>query len=80
MDRSQHLRLRALLLELALYKVVWQRGNNVWKLGGPIIEIPTDSFVAVTEEVKVPVMEHKDEVLRRPTSKSIELKHEDTTG
>jgi hypothetical protein len=36
LDKQQHIRLRALLIELHMYRVEWVVGENQWELGGPL--------------------------------------------
>ena len=42
LDRDAHLRLRALIVDLSLYKVRWEVKQNKWKLGGEVVEFPRD--------------------------------------
>jgi hypothetical protein len=34
LEKQQHVRLRALLIEMGMYKVEWEAGENPWALGG----------------------------------------------
>ena len=36
LDKQHHIRLRALLIELHMYRVEWVVGENRWELGGPV--------------------------------------------
>lgn len=36
LDKNTHMRLRALLVELHMYRVVWEVGPNPWELGGAL--------------------------------------------
>ena len=38
LDKQHHIRLRALLIELHMYRVEWLVGENRWELGGPLFK------------------------------------------
>ena len=38
LEKQQHIRLKALLIELGMYKVKWEVGANKWELGGPVFK------------------------------------------
>ena len=67
MERSSQLRLRAMLVELACYRVTWVEDHGVWGLEGPLVELPTRvPDVAVEEAQELPTVQHEGKVLRRP--------------
>ena len=41
LDEEAHLRLRALMIDLEMYKTEWKVGKNEWRIGEGIIEVPT---------------------------------------
>jgi RNase H-like domain found in reverse transcriptase len=38
LEKQQHIRLKALLIELGMYRVHWKVGVNKWELGGPVFK------------------------------------------
>ncbi len=70
MDQAAHLRLRALLVDLALYKVRWEAGGNPWQLGE---EVAARGEVAAEDVVLPPIMQHADVVVKRTSAKGYTL-------
>jgi hypothetical protein len=58
LDKQHHIRLRALLVELHMYRVEWQVGENLWELGGPLFERNCTPDPEI-EEIEVPLMTHQ---------------------
>jgi hypothetical protein len=71
LEKQQHVRLRALLIEMGMYQVEWEAGENPWALGGAAFKSSIDPGTA-GEPQEVPVMKHKDKVLKRPAQISFE--------
>ena len=44
LDQGAHLRLRALMVDLEMYKTQWKAGINEWKIGESLIEVPSASL------------------------------------
>ena len=67
LDSSAHMRLRALMVDLTLYRCRWEAAWNPWKLGEGVIEHPsqTSTHSADVEPLAVPQMIHADVKLRR---------------
>ncbi len=40
LDQGAHLRLRALMVDLAMYNTSWKVGVNKWQIGQNLIEVP----------------------------------------
>lgn len=61
LDKESHLRLRALMVDLQLYRCEWKAGYNPWKLGQELVEYPdsSDTSAETTAPPCPPVMEHK---------------------
>jgi hypothetical protein len=54
LEKQQHIRLKALLIELSMYRVKWKVGENMWELGGPVFkELPSTIPKMVHEEVTI---------------------------
>jgi hypothetical protein len=66
LDRNQHIRLRALLVELSLYKVEWVCEYNRWAFGEGLIEAVSDPGGCTVSTLPTPVMKHKEVQLKRP--------------
>ena len=69
-DTAAHLRLRALLVDLSLYKVRWEAGPNQWQLGE---EVAAREQLASDEKIAPPVMEHADVIVKRAAAKGYTL-------
>ena len=52
-DKAAHLRLQALLVDLSLYKVSWEVGDNDWKFGE---EVAAQRLPDSEEDIPAPVM------------------------
>ncbi len=74
-DSAAHLRLRALLVDLSLYKVKWEAGPNHWQLGE---EVAARQKLAEDDKIAPPVMEHADIIVKRAVAKGYTL--EDMTA
>ncbi len=70
LDQAAHLRLRALVVDLALYKVRWEAGGNPWQFGE---EVAARQDVAEEDIVQAPEMQHADVVVKRASAKGYTL-------
>jgi RNase H-like domain found in reverse transcriptase len=66
LDRQHHIRLRALMIELHMYKVEWIVGENRWELGGPLFKSCCAPDVEILEG-EIPYMTHQTTKLKKPT-------------
>lgn len=71
LDKSAHLRLRALAVDLTLYKVEWAAGRNVWTLGEDLVQLQETDVPLTTEKLVVPAMQHAPVQLKRPNARSL---------
>ena len=80
LEKAQHLRMKAFLLELQMYRVTWIVQPNPWQLGRGVIDLP----VELGEEGEVPMniaqMLHKDMTLKQRQSVSMAKDDLDTNG
>ena len=76
-DKAQHLRVKGFLLELQMYRVEWVVGQNLWGLGGPIIDFPVDAGPKGEELLEAPRMEHKQLTLKSRKQVSYEANPDD---
>jgi hypothetical protein len=73
LDRGAHLRLRALMIDLEMYKTQWKTGTNEWKIGENLIEVPNQDPTHDPDHTStVPYMSHTTLTLKRPSAKSYE--------
>lgn len=70
LDKSTHIRLRALLVELHMYRVTWEVGENPWELGGAMFRKNCDPDKELSE-VQPPRMMHQEVTLKRPSQISV---------
>jgi hypothetical protein len=75
LDKQHHIRLRALLIELHMYRVEWVVGENKWELGGPVFRRSCYSEETPTGE-RIPQMLHETVKLKRPNQVSLETLEE----
>jgi hypothetical protein len=61
-DREAHLRLRALLIDLSLYRVRWEAGDNPWQLG---MEVAARDQLEPDDIISPPHMDHADIIIKR---------------
>ena len=67
LDGAAHLRLRALLVDLTLYRCRWEAGFNPWKLGAEVVEHPSQAATRPddVEPIAVPQMLHAEVKVKR---------------
>jgi hypothetical protein len=77
LERAQHLRLKAFLLELQMYKVRWVAKSPVWQLGKGVVDLPVELGEAGEQPMDPPQMLHKAVQLKRKqqVSASVEEVH-----
>ena len=69
LDQDAHLRLRALMIDLEMYKTQWKAGINEWRIGEGLIEVPAgDPVHDPAQNSTIPLMTHTNIVLKRPSS------------
>jgi hypothetical protein len=74
LDQDAHLRLRALMIDLEMYKTQWKAGINGWRIGEGLIEVPAgDPVHDPAQNSTIPLMTHTNIVLKRPSSKSYKV-------
>ena len=61
-----HLKVRAMVIEMALYNCKWMTGENPWALGGALVEVPTSDTGAVQVEGSPVTWTHKPTTLKMP--------------
>ena len=71
LDKHHHIRLRALLIKLGMYKVKWKVGPNRWQLGGALFRKSCSPCPEVRNE-EIPLMEHQAQVLKMPAQVSLD--------
>lgn len=71
LDKDHHVRLRALIVELGMYKVKWKVGPNRWQLGGALFQKSCNPCSEMQNE-EIPRMEHHAQVLKMPAQVSLD--------
>lgn len=80
LEKAQHLRMKAFLLELQMYRVTWIVRPNPWRLGKGAIDLPVELGEAGEAPMDVPQMLHKDMTLKQRQSVSMAKDDLDTEG
>ncbi len=82
LDGAAYMRLRALMVDLTLYKCRWEASCNPWKLGEGVVEHPSQTAThhADMEPIAVPQMEHAEVKVKRRQARSIEVGAADLAG
>jgi hypothetical protein len=74
LDQGAHLRLRALMVDLEMYKTQWKAGKNEWRIGENLIEVPDgDPTHDPAHNPTTPYLTHSTITLKRPSAKSYEV-------